>query len=184
MASSASYFLDNNGGSLADTHVPWLVDFMPTSNWVYAVMVLSIFYNAVSALNNFRLASIDANRVAAERSIQTMFNRRILNDEISRFKIPDADAFPMDRLKELIQFLEDQLIKCRRQSLSVIVPMGTEMGFRDQESLMEEKLAALKILEYRLELGKAPTQQGTRTDTIPPEETTHHETVTTPIQQG
>ena len=155
MSSPASFFLDNNGGGIADTHVPWLVDFMPASNWVYAVMILSLFYNIMMAWHSFRLSSIDSKRVAAERCIKDMFGRSILKDEIARFNIPGDLDFSEDRLNELIGFLETQMSQCRRQSLSVLVPMGEEIGYRDQETLMEDMLGALKILRYRLSIGKA-----------------------------
>lgn len=152
MAPSANHFFDNNGGSIADTYVPWLVDFMPTSNWVYAVMVLSLFYNLVAFWNSVRLASIDTTRVVAERCIQDLFGRPMLKDEIARYSLPADRAFPKERLDELISFLEHHMARCRRQSLSILVPLGEEIGYRDQETLMEEMLGALKILQYRLDL--------------------------------
>ena len=160
MAPPARSFLDNNGGSLADTHVPWLVDFMPASNWVYAVMILSLFYNAIVFLNNFRLSSIDSNRVAVERCIYDLFGRYLMPDEIARFGIPVDMDFSMNRLNELSLLLEKQRFLCRRQSLSVLVPMGTEIGFRDQETLIEGMLGALKILRYRIEHGTNVVEAG------------------------
>ena len=41
--------------------------------------------------------------------------------------------------------------RCRRQSLSILVPMGQEMGYRYQESLIADLLHALKIFRGRLD---------------------------------
>jgi hypothetical protein len=50
----------------------------------------------------------------------------------------------MDRLATLSE-------RCRRQSQSVLVPMGQEMGYRYQEELIADLLHALRSFRDRLE---------------------------------
>jgi hypothetical protein len=40
--------------------------------------------------------------------------------------------------------------RCRRKSLSILVPMGEEMSYRYQESLIAELLYALRLYRARL----------------------------------
>ena len=40
--------------------------------------------------------------------------------------------------------------RCRRQSLSLMVPMGQEMGYRYQESLIADLVHALRTFRRRL----------------------------------
>ena len=50
--------------------------------------------------------------------------------------------------------LEALTERCRRQSLSILVPMGEEMFYRYQETLIAELLYALRLYRDRL---PAPT---------------------------
>src|SRR5262249_23034044 len=54
------------------------------------------------------------------------------------------------RLQSLIARLEALHARCRKQSLSILVPMGGEMAYRYQEALMADLLRALRTLNARL----------------------------------
>ena len=56
------------------------------------------------------------------------------------------------RLDTLIQDLAELLERCRKHSLSVLVPMGQEMGYRYQEVLIVDLLRALRIFRAKLDL--------------------------------
>ena len=43
--------------------------------------------------------------------------------------------------------------RCRRQSLSVLVPMGEEMSYRYQETLIYDLITALRLYRDRLPTG-------------------------------
>jgi hypothetical protein len=45
--------------------------------------------------------------------------------------------------------------RCRRQSLSIMVPMGQEMGYRYQEALIADLVHALKTFRRRLDVTAA-----------------------------
>ena len=151
LSESARGFFENQGAEFADEHVPWLVDIMPPSNWIYTIMAVSLFFNLAGFLNNQRLALIDLKRVALENDIAILFGHWITNDEIHRYEPNKTgrriDPHGLDRLIEAYKRLLD---KCRRQSLSVFSPMGEEMGYRDQEIIMTTTLDALRDLRQRL----------------------------------
>ena len=59
---------------------------------------------------------------------------------------PEACA----RFDALIARLQALSERCHRQSLSILVPMGAEMFYRYQESLIGELLYALRLYRERL----------------------------------
>jgi hypothetical protein len=152
LSDSARGFYANGGAEFADKYVPWLVNIMPPSNWVYTIMAVSLFFNLAGFLNSHRLALIDINRVALENDIALLFGERVTNDEIRQFdprqKGATVDVRELDRL---ITAYRRHLDRCRRQSLSVFSPMGEEMGYRDQEIMMNATLDALRELRQRLQ---------------------------------
>ncbi len=152
LSESARGFYENQGAALTDEYVPWLVDIMPPSNWVYTIMAVSLFFNLAGSLNNQRLALIDLNRVALENDIALLFGTTVSNDEIRQFD-PRRAGRQIDpqKLNRLIEAYKRHLNKARRQSLSVLSPMGEEMGYRDQEIIMTATLDALRELRQRLD---------------------------------
>lgn len=151
LSESANGFYENQGAELTDEYLPWLVDIMPPSNWVYTIMAVSLFFNLAGFLNNQRLALIDINRVALENDIAILFGDRVSNEEIRHFspQLAGREIKTQD-LDKLIAAYKRHLNKCRRQSLSVFSPMGEEMGYRDQEIIMTATLDALRDLRDRL----------------------------------
>jgi hypothetical protein len=55
------------------------------------------------------------------------------------------------RIDALIAQLEQFSGRCRRQSLSMLVPMGQEMSYRYQESLVADMLHALRKFHEKLD---------------------------------
>lgn len=151
LSESARSFYENQGAELADEYLPWLVDIMPPSNWVYTIMAVSLFFNLAGFLNNQRLALIDLNRVALENDIAILFGERVSNEEIRHFD-PQQTGRRIDiqELDRLIEAYKHHMLKCRKQSLSIFSPIGEEMGYRDQEIIMTATLDALRDLRKRL----------------------------------
>src|SRR5262249_62020706 len=66
---------------------------------------------------------------------------------------PDPGLRPDEarrRVRSLIGALEALHARCRKQSLSILVPMGGEMAYRYQEALMADLLRALRSFNARL----------------------------------
>lgn len=150
---AADAFFAGEGADALDRYFPWLGDIMPPSNWLHIIMAVSILFNIMGFWHRFRLWRIDANRVKAELFIPVIFGEGATADEIEH-EIPEARHLQpeqQERLDELIRRLEVLLARCRRQSLSILVPMGAEMAHRYQESMMERVLIHLRAFRAKLQ---------------------------------
>jgi len=157
-AAVARTYYETGGPDPVGVYAPWVVDIMPTASWVQLALVVSVLFNAMGALNRFRLYRIDAVRVRIEKQLPALFRPGITVGEISRAR-PDASLEPDEvraRVASIIERLQSLSDRCRRQSLSMVVPMGGEMAYRYQEQLVTELLQALR--EFERGLGEARGQ--------------------------
>ena len=152
MDANARDFFNNQGPELLDDYAPWLVDLVPIGSLVHLVMVVSILFNLMGAGHRFRLWRIDANRVNLENDLTEFFGPHVLFSEIARLPAAEAHREPDGRntLTRLIDGLEDIKQRCRKYSVSMLVPMGQEMSYRYQESLLQERLDALRTYRSRV----------------------------------
>jgi len=143
---TAKSYFEKGGPELADEYVPWLVDIMPPANWVYIVMGVSLLFNAMGAAHRFRLWRIDDARVRIEHQIGALFGPSTTLADIERGTASASLATPETRraIGELIAALETLASRARRQSLSMLVPMGVEMTYRYQEQLIYEAIGSLR----------------------------------------
>jgi TRAP-type uncharacterized transport system substrate-binding protein len=152
MASAARSYYDNQGPDLLGVYAPWAVDIMLTSNWIQLFFAISVLFNAMTLWHRFRLWRIDAARVRIENEIPKLFGPGITVGEIAAMKPSDQQRTPEARA--LLDSVMDQVgalaERSRRQSLSVLVPMGHEGLYRDQEALMADLLHALRTFRDRL----------------------------------
>ena len=146
LAPSAKSFFENGGPELADEYVPWLVDVMPPANWAYIVMGVSLLFNAMSAGHRFRLWRIDDARVKLENKIATLFGPTTTLGDIEHIEVKGtlASTETKEGVVELVDSLEALAARSRRQSLSMLVPMGQEMAYRYQEGVIYETIAVLR----------------------------------------
>jgi hypothetical protein len=145
-----SYF-DKEGPDWLDEHVPWLVDIMPTANWVYLVMAASMLLNAMTYAHRFRLWRIDVVRVRLEAELTRLFGESKTIDDLAAMtpaEAPRSDAVRAGTA-HVVHQLERLAARCRRQSLSVLVPMGQEMAYRYQEGVIYKTLAILREFRRR-----------------------------------
>lgn len=151
LASAAKGYFEHGGPELADEYVPWLVDVMPPTNWAYIVMGISIVFNAMGAGHRFRLWRIDDTRVKLESELSEVFGLGATLGDIKRKAPGDTLRAPavMSRLDALVASFEALAERSRRQSLSMLVPMGQEMAYRYQEGVIHETLAVLRDFRSR-----------------------------------
>lgn len=154
-ANAAKGFLEHEGPELADEYAPWAVDVMPPANWAYVVMAVSILFNAMSAGHRFRLWRIDDARVKLENELSKHFGAGATLGDITRIDPEDKHRTKETRaaIDSLIERFEALADRSRRQSLSMLVPMGQEMAYRYQEGVIYETLAVLRA--FRTRIGKA-----------------------------
>jgi len=145
----ARTYYDTGGPDVVGVYAPWVVDVMPTASWVQLALAVSVLFNVIGALNRFRLYRLDATRVRIERALPELFRPGITVGEIPRAQ-PDPALDPQEvrsRVASLIERLEALADRCRKQSLSIVVPMGGEMAYRYQDRLVTDLLHALRAFE-------------------------------------
>jgi hypothetical protein len=154
-APAARSYFDNDGPDLLGVYAPWLLDIMPMVGWVQLFFGISLLLNAMGLWHRFRLWRIDAHRVRAESAIVSLFGPGVTVGEIGEMAPVAPHATPAGRaqVEGVIDGLARLSERCRRQSLSMLVPMGQEMAYRYQESLIADLLYALRA--YRDRLGRA-----------------------------
>jgi hypothetical protein len=146
LASASKGFFERGGPEIADEYVPWLVDVMPPANWAYIVMAVSLLFNAMNAGHRFRLWRIDDARVKLESELATLFGVGATLGDIQRTRITGKllDPSVRARIEDLIKRFEALGGRSRRQSLSMLVPMGQEMAYRYQEGVIYQTLSVLR----------------------------------------
>ena len=152
-APAARSYFDNQGPDVVGEYLPWVIDIMPTARWVQLVFAFSLLFGAQAVWHRFRLWRLDAWRVRIEGEVTRLFAPDTTVVEIaeslpeSRHRTPAARAQVDAAINELGELAE----RCRRQSLSMLVPMGQEMNYRYQERLIADLLHALRQFRARLD---------------------------------
>ncbi len=145
-------FLKNGGPSLMDEYAPRLMDLMPTPNILHYVVVISLLFNATVLWHRFRLWRIDAKRLKLKERLLDLFGHHFTIEEIMQLQ-PEPGEFSLRQKEMLDELIRDiQLLRpwIHKLSVSVIVPLGTELYYRQQERLVEDALWALRQFRARL----------------------------------
>lgn len=151
-APAAQSYFDDQGPDRVGEYVPWLTDIMPTARWLQLIFVFSMLFAAQALWHRFRLWRLDGRRVRIEGDISRLFTPSLTVHDIAemepepRYRTPEMRT----RIDALIAQLEELSGRCRRQSLSMLVPMGQEMSYRYQESLVADMLHALRKFHEKL----------------------------------
>jgi TRAP-type uncharacterized transport system substrate-binding protein len=152
LATVAANFYNAEGPDLLGKYAPWAVDIMPLPTWIQLGVAFSVLFSGMALWHRYRLWRVDANRVKIEREIAVLFAPDATIDSIAeipldaRHLLPDARA----QIDDLVLRLSALSESCRKKSLSVLVPMGEEMAYRYQETLIAELLRALRLYKDRL----------------------------------
>ena len=139
MAAVAASFYEAEGPDLLGRYAPWAADIMPLPTWIQLGVAFSALFSVMALWHRFRVWRIDANRVKIEREMAAL--------------LPPGVALPSDaraQIDELTLRLRALSDRCRRQSLSILVPMGAEIYYRYQETLIANLLRALRQCRERL----------------------------------
>lgn len=149
---AAKDYFANHGPEVYDRYAPRLMDFMPLGNLVQILMAISVFFNLLNVANRFLLWRVDANRVDIESGVHALFGRSITAEEIALAEMQPEHKTPAAKqtLDALIERLARLGAKCRKQSLSLLVPMGKEQAYRYQEEIINRDLSALKAYRRRI----------------------------------
>jgi hypothetical protein len=129
------------------------LDILPPANLLHAVVVISLLMNAMTLMHRFRLWRIDHHRVQLEEQTLALFGRHYTVMELALLK-PKAEEFNAGRRQRLNVLIDETQAlrqRIRRYSVALIVPMGSEMFYRTQETLVEGQLQALRRFREGLE---------------------------------
>jgi hypothetical protein len=152
LAPAARSYNNSEGPDIVGVYVPWVVDLMPTARWVQLILGFTLLNNAMAAWHQFRLWRIDTKRVRIESAMLHLFGPGVTVGEIA--EMPPRDQHHTSEVRAHLDILMEQLVtlseRCRKQSLSLLVPMGQEMAYRYQEALMADLLYALRAFRERL----------------------------------
>jgi TRAP-type uncharacterized transport system substrate-binding protein len=151
LAPEARQFFVAGEPEIADRYFPWLVNLMSPVYWVYLVMAVTVLFNAMRGFSRFRLWQVDSAREKLEARLEQLTGPGLTREQIrtdlpkQQLTEPGARAAAgeiMDRLIEL-------RARCQRYTGSVVTPMGDEMFYRYQESMIDEVTTTLAALLQR-----------------------------------
>lgn len=150
-APAARSYFDNQGPDPVGEYVPWFIDIMPMARWVQLFFAFSVLFGAQALWHRFRLWRLDAGRVRIEDDVARLFAPGTTVAEMAAVAPSAAQRTPEARAQvdAAIEQLDALAQRCRRQSLSILVPMGQEMNYRYQEQLIAELLHALRQFRAR-----------------------------------
>ena len=144
----ASQFFQNGRPALADQYFPWLVNMLSPAYWVYLVMAITVLFNGTSAYSRFRLWRIDATREKLEAILKQFVDAGVTHTQMREVSANRPIDAPQQRAEAetLFQQLLNLRIRCRRYTSSFVTPMGNEMYYRYQQSLIDEAITTLGSL--------------------------------------
>jgi TRAP-type uncharacterized transport system substrate-binding protein len=148
LAAAARQFFVRGEPSLADEYFPWLVNMLSPAYWIYLVMAVTVLFNGMAAFSRFRLWRIDAAREKLETALKEFANAGPTHAQIREATAAHPIAAPERRAaaQSILQRLMDLRARCRRYTSSYATPMGDEMYYRYQQSLIDEAINTLSSL--------------------------------------
>jgi TRAP-type uncharacterized transport system substrate-binding protein len=151
LGDEARQFFANGEPELADRYFPWLVNLMSPAYWIYLAMAVTVLFNASNAYSRFRLWRIDANREMLESRLKALVGLGLTREQIRALPPESVIKTPQDRkaAEVLMKDLEALRLRCEQQTRSMVTPMGNEMFYRYQESLIEDAETTLASLLRR-----------------------------------
>jgi TRAP-type uncharacterized transport system substrate-binding protein len=148
LAPEARQYFIKGEPELADLYFPWLVNLMSPVYWVYLVMAATIIFNALKGFSRFRLWRIDAARERLEKRLKELTHPKLTHGQIRAF--PGGDLLTEPGACAIARSIRDQFMelraRCQRHTSSIVTPMGDEMFYRYQESLIDEAMTTLALL--------------------------------------
>jgi TRAP-type uncharacterized transport system substrate-binding protein len=149
LAPEAHQFFLTGEPELADRYFPWLVNLMSPAYWVYLAMTVTVLFNGLNVYSRFRLWRLDSAREKLEAEIKLLVDPRLTTHAQMRehsgehvMASPQRRAAAASIMERLIALRE----RCRRQTSSIVTPMGNEMYYRYQQSLIDDAMTTVATL--------------------------------------
>jgi hypothetical protein len=158
LAPEARQFFVTGESEIADRYFPWLVNMMSPVYWVYLVMAVTILFNAMKGFSRFRLWRIDAAREKLKARIKELAGPEFSSKQRQADRTKQVLTEPEARstARGIMAQLTELRARCQRYTGSFVTPMGDEMFYRYQESLIDELTSALVAVVTPPVLTKPP----------------------------
>jgi hypothetical protein len=145
LAPSAHQLFLSGQPELADRYFPWLVNILSPAYWVYLFMVVTILFNACNAFSRYRLWRIDAAREKLETALEELHRPGVTHAQMRA--VPAEHVMATPERRAAAQAIMERLValreRCQRQTSSFFTPMGAEMFYRYQQSLIDEAVTTV-----------------------------------------
>ncbi len=140
LAPSAHQFFLSGEPEVADQYFPWLVNIVSPVYWVYLFMAVTILFNASNTYHRFRLWRIDAAREKLEICLKELAPPGLTHAQMRAVAAERVMEAPEKRAaaQVILKRLEELRARCQRHTGSFFTPMGAEMFYRYQESLIDD----------------------------------------------
>jgi TRAP-type uncharacterized transport system substrate-binding protein len=144
----ARNFFQNGQPALTDQYFPWLVNILSPAYWVYLAMAITALFNGMRAYSRFRLWRIDAAREKLEALLKEFIDTGVTHAQMREVPANRRIVTPQHRAEAetLLQRLLNLRKRCQRYTSSFVTPMGDEMFYRYQQSLIDEAITTLGSL--------------------------------------
>jgi len=121
---------------------------MSPAYWVYLVMAVTVLFNGLKAYSRFRLWRIDAAREKLETALKELVDPGLTHAQMRAASAERVMAAPERRAaaQAIMERLGELRDRCQRQTSSLVTPMGDEMFYRYQQSLIDEATTTLGSL--------------------------------------
>jgi len=151
LADEARQFFATGEPEVADRYFPRLVNLMSPAYWIYLAMAVTVLFNLSNAYSRFRLWRIDATREALESRLKALAGFGLSSDPMKTLPKEATLKTPRDKkaAEDLMHDFAALRRRCQDQLRSVVTPMGSEMFYRYQESLIADAQAMLAALIRR-----------------------------------
>jgi len=158
LAPEAHQFFLTGQPEIADRYFPWLVNLMSPAYWVYLVMAATVVFNGLKAFSRFRLWRIDAAREKLETALKELVDPKLTHAQMRAVRAEHVMGAPQRRAaaQAIMNRLAELRDRCRRQTNSFVTPMGDEMFYRYQQSLIDEATTTVGALLQRSPSPTAP----------------------------
>jgi TRAP-type uncharacterized transport system substrate-binding protein len=160
LAPSARQFFLTGEPEIADRYFPWLVNLMSPAYWVYLFMAVTILFNGMKAYSRFRLWRIDAAREKLATDIKQLVDSKLTHAQIR--EAPAGTLMAAADKESVAQSIMDRLTelrtRCQRQTNSFITPMGDEMFYRYQQSLIDDATTTVGALLRHSKAQQSPNR--------------------------
>lgn len=151
LAPEARQFFQTGEPAIVDRYFPWLVNLLSPAYWVYLLMTVTLLFNGMAAFSRFRLWRIDAAREKLETALKEFVNSGMTHEQMREASADRPITAPERRAvaQEILQRFLDLRGRCQRYTGSFVTPMGDEIYYRYQQSLIDEAINTLGSLLQR-----------------------------------